>query len=273
MHIGFYAGRRVALLNRAAPSLIDRCVFCGKPTLLIVSFPVASSLACCMHQQMHMLANFGRSICARSSSSQGLCIIRLAACLSCLVCMQACEIRLVRFPCRPSTIISLRSAFINASHWNCVCRCFSLRRQSFSLVLNKLRCCGLLFEVASSVASSSGIRVVFPRRGREALFLVCRMSVDSVPFMKAHSCRPLVRLSFSVACVYRHKNWKRQTVLFSLRVAVSSPCRVAALHLRVSCLRLSVLMHGPGLDVAFGVLAAGPCAENSPQAASRRAPG
>jgi hypothetical protein len=123
MHIGFYAGRRVALLNRAAPSLIDRCVFCGKPTLLIVSFPVASSLTCCMHQQMHMLANFGRSICARSSSSQGLCIIRLAACLSCLVCMRACEIRLVRFPCRPSTIISLRSAFINASHWNCVCRC------------------------------------------------------------------------------------------------------------------------------------------------------
>jgi hypothetical protein len=72
------------------------------------------------------------------------------------------------------------------------------RRQSFSpiliLVLNKLRCCGLLFEVASSVASSSCIRVVFPRRGREALFLVCSMSVDSVPFMKAHSCRPLVRV-------------------------------------------------------------------------------
>ena len=122
MHIGFYAGRRVALLNRAAPSLIDRCVFCGKPTLLIVSFPVASSLTCCMHQQMHMLANFGRSICARSSSSQGLCIIRLAACLSCLVCMRACEVRLVSFPCRPLTIISLCSAFINASHLNCVCR-------------------------------------------------------------------------------------------------------------------------------------------------------
>ena len=151
------------------------------------------------------------------------------------------------------------------------------RRQSFShvliLVLNKLRCCGLLFEVASSVASSSCIRVVFPRRGREALFLVCSMFVDSVPFMKAHSCRPLVRLSFSVACVYRHKNWKRQTVLFSLLVAVSSPCRVAALHLRVSCLRLSVLMHGPGLDVAFGILAAGPCAKDAPQATSRRVPG
>ena len=121
MHIRSCAGRRVALLNRAA--LIDRCVFCGKPALLIVSFPVASSLTYCLHQQMHMLAGFGRSICARSSSSQGLCIIRLAACLSCLVCMQACEIRLVRFPCRPSTIISLRSAFINASHWNCECRC------------------------------------------------------------------------------------------------------------------------------------------------------
>ena len=91
--------------------------------------------------------------------------------------------------------------------------------------------------------------------------------------MKAHSCRPLVRLSFSAACVYRHKNWKRQTVLFSLLVAVSSPCRVAALHLRVSCLRLSVLMHGPGLAVAFGVLAAGPCAKDAPQAASRRVPG
>ena len=35
-------------------------------------------------------------------------------------------------------------------------------------------------------------------------------------------------------------------------------------------MRLSV--HGPGLDVAFGVLAPGPCAENSPQAASRRVP-
>ena len=123
-----------------------------------------------------------------------------------------------------------------------MCRCFSLRRQSFSLVLNKLRCCGLLFEVASSVASSSCIRVVFPRRGREALFLVCSMSVDSVPFMKAHSCRPLVRLSFSVACVYRHKNWKRQTVLFPVHVAVSSPCRVAALQLRVPCFKLFVLM-------------------------------
>ena len=153
MHIGFYAGRRVVLLNRAAPSLIDRCVFCGKPTLLIVSFPVASSLTCCMHQQMHMLTNFGRSICARSSSSQGLCIIRLAACLSCLVCMRACEIRLVRFPCRPLTIISLRSAFINASHWNCVCRCpqeaeLQPRPQQASLLWTLVRggkqCCVLV---------------------------------------------------------------------------------------------------------------------------------
>ena len=187
MHIRSCAGRRVALLNRAA--LIDRCVFCGKPALLIVSFPVASSLTYCLHQQMHMLAGFGRSICARSSSSQGLCIIRLAACLSCLVCMRACEIRLVSFPCRPliMTIISLCSAFINASHLNCVCRC--PRRQIFShvLVLNKLRCCGLLFEVASSVASSSCIRVVFPRRGREApfAFAVCLLT-------RFHSCKPIL---------------------------------------------------------------------------------
>ena len=38
-------------------------------------------------------------------------------------------------------------------------------------------------------------------------------------------------------------------------------------------MRLPVLMHGPGLAVAIGVLAAGPCAENTPHAASRRVPG
>ena len=93
MRIGSCAGRRVALLNRAAS--IDRCVVCNKAALLIVSFPVASSLTCCMHQQMHMFALF-RQVHLRSIEprhSQGMCPIRLAAGLSCLsACLldQAC---------------------------------------------------------------------------------------------------------------------------------------------------------------------------------------
>ena len=63
------------------------------------------------------------------------------------------------------------------------------RRQIFShiLVLNKHRCCGLLFEVASSAASSSCIRVVFPRRGREApfSFAVCLLT-------RFYSCKPIL---------------------------------------------------------------------------------
>ena len=79
----------------------------------------------------------------------------------------------------------------------CIHKCISFelcvqmapRRQIFchALVLNKLRCCGLLFEVASSVASSSCIRVVFPRRGREApfSFAVCLLT-------QFHSCKPIL---------------------------------------------------------------------------------
>ena len=172
------------------------------------------------------------------------------------------------------TIISLCSAFINASHWNCECRCSQEaelqprphpRPQQASLLWTLVRS-GRMWLLRRAFESSS---LVMSARHSFRLKCVCELC----SFIQAHSCRPLVRLSFSVACVYRHKNWKRQTVLFSLRVAVSSPCRVAALHLRVSCLRLSVLMHGPGLDVAFGILAAGPCAKDAPQATSRRVPG
>ena len=76
------------------------------------------------------------------------------------------------------------------------------RRQSFShvliLVLNKLRCCGLLLEVASSVASSSCIRVVFPR-GREALFSseVClwTLFLHSSPFLSTFGSTLVQRYS------------------------------------------------------------------------------
>ena len=146
------------------------------------------------------------------------------------------------------------------------------RRQIFShvLVLNKLRCCGLLFEVASSVASSSCIRVVFPRRGREApfSFAVCLLT-------RFHSCKPiLVDLWLD----------SRSALPVSIDTKVGRdqpfcfPCvwrclRPVVLLLCVSCLRLSVLMHGPGLAAAFGVLAAAPCAAGSSQAASRQVPG
>ena len=51
--------------------------------------------------------------------------------------------------------------------------------------------------------------------------------------------------------------------------------RPVVLLLCVSCLRLSVLMHGPGLAAASGAMAAAPCscAAGSLQAASRRVPG
>ena len=152
MRIGSCAGRQVALLNRAAS--IGRCVVYSKAALLIVSFPVASSLTCCMHQQMHMFALF-RQVHLQSIEprhSQGMCPIRLAAGLSCLsACLldQACW-----FPLLPSTIISLYSAFTNAFHLNCVCRCL-LGGRSAAASLSSASCCGLLFEVASTVDSSS----------------------------------------------------------------------------------------------------------------------
>ena len=184
---------------------------------------------------------FCRSICDRSSYSQGMCTIRLAACLSCLACMRACEIRLVGSPCRPSTIISLCAAFTNASHLNCVCRCppggRSSDTPSSSTSFVAVDSCSkwqALWLLRHAFESSS---LVMSVRHSSRLKCVCGLC----SFIQAHSCRPLVRLSFSITCVYRHRIRKRQTALFFLRVAVSSPCRVAALHPARSCGRLKLV--------------------------------
>jgi hypothetical protein len=130
---------------------------------------------------------FGRSICSRSSSSQGMCTIRLSACLSCLACMRACEIRLVGLPCRPSTIISLCAAFTNAFHLNCVCRWPPGGRSSATPSSSTSFVAVDSCSKWQNVASSSCVRVVFPCHEREALFSseVClwTLFLHSSPFL------------------------------------------------------------------------------------------
>ena len=188
MHIESCAGRRVALLNRAAS--IDRCVFCGMPTLLIFSFPVASSLTCCMHQQMHMFAFLaGRFALDRALLKACAQFVWLLVCLSCLAKLYACL--------RDQACWFTLSPLDHHLAMCCIHTCISFelrvqippRRQIFShaLVLNKLRCCGLLFEMASTVASLSCVRVDFPCHEREALFSseVClwTLFLHSSPFL------------------------------------------------------------------------------------------
>jgi hypothetical protein len=57
--------------------------------------------------------------------------------------------------------------------------------------------------------------LVMSARHSSRLKCVCELC----SFIQAHSCRPLVRLSFSITCVYRHKIRKRKAALFPLRVA------------------------------------------------------
>ena len=57
--------------------------------------------------------------------------------------------------------------------------------------------------------------LVMSARHSSRLKCVCELC----SFIQAHSCRPLVRLSFSITCVYRHKIRKRKAALFPLRLA------------------------------------------------------
>ena len=181
----------------------------------------------------------------------------LLGCLVLFVCVLARSGFNVGFPCCPSTIISLCSAFTNAFHLNCVCRCLLWGRSS-AASSSSASCCGLLFEVASTAASSSSrVRVAFPCHGLEALFSfdVCLRgcTLNSSPFLSTFGS-----FSFSVTCVYRRKIRKRQTVQFPLHIPLACggvfACRVAALQLPVSCVCSCAALASLVVDVAFGAL-------------------
>ena len=144
---------------------------------------------------------FGRSICDRLSYSQGMCTIRLAACLSCLACMRACEIRLVGLPCRPLTIISLCAAFTNESHLNCVCRCPPGGRSSATpssstrfVAVDSCSKWQARWLLRRAFESSSLVMSVRHSSRLKCVFGLCS-------FIQAHSCRPLVRLVQRYLCL------------------------------------------------------------------------
>ena len=137
----------------------------------------------------------------------------MAAFLSCLACMHACEIRLVGLPCRPLTIILLCAAFTNASHLNCVCRCPPGGRSSATP--------SSLTSFVAMDSCSKWQALWLLRRASESSSLVMSVGHSSrlkcvcgpCSFMQAHSCRHWFG-SFSATCVFRHKFRKRQTALF-----------------------------------------------------------
>ena len=157
---------------------------------------MAPSRTCRMHQDMQARVHL-RSIelFSRHVHNSFGCLFVL----SCLVCMRACEVRLVGFPCRPSAIISLCSVFSNAS-W-----AFELFVQMGSSATSS--------SSASFVAVDSCLRWHWQarwlsRRAIESHSLVvgvrhssrlkCACWLHSVPFIQAHSCdeslaHPLVR--------------------------------------------------------------------------------
>ena len=222
MRIGSCAGRQVALLNRAAS--IGRCVVYSKAALLIVSFPVASSLTCCMHQQMHMFALF-RQVHLRSIEprhSQGMCPIRLAAGLSCLsACLldQACWFPLL--PLNHHLVVF------------CIHKCISCELcvdASEGADLQPLPH-PLLLAVDSysrwKASSSSRVRVAFPCHGLEALFSFDVCVSEAVPFIQAHCCRHSVH-SRSALPVSTDTKFGRDKpfcfpCVFPLHVVVSLP--------------------------------------------------
>ena len=85
------------------------------------------------------------------------------------------------------------------------------RPQQASLLWTLVRS-GRMWLLRRAFESSS---LVMSARHSSRLKCVCELC----SFIQAHSCRPLVRLSFSITCVYRHKIRKRKAALFPLRLA------------------------------------------------------